>query len=507
MELDGTLSSDSRTTTRTIRAKVNTPDEINEMFDDITYNKAGAVIGMVENYLGEEVFRKGVQDYLGAHLYGNATGEDFWTAETAASKLPVDKIMQSFVEEPGVPLLTFGERTGATVLVKQGRFFTSGDSDKNMALWTIPVCFKTADKPVCEVVTPFMGIEKKGLPVPAGLSSPFADAGGKGYYRATYGAKDYAAILGSVETALTPPERIGLIGDRWALTRSGQESVGEFLNLALALKQEQSAAVLVSALNKVMDIHDEVATPAERVKLEAVVQREYAPVLAAMGGPTRREQLDRDEIRSALFTMLGIMKDPGVLAQSRQMSDELFSGKRPSDPSLIDAAVQIAATNGDAEMYARMLAVIQKTGDDPGLQAEVLHTLPNFTATELVNATLEYAVSDQVRNQDSASLLAELLEQAETQTQAWDWIRKNWTSVQAKLTNNSGARVVGATHVFCTAQQRDEVSDFFGSHHVDAAERTLMQSLASIDSCIQLRAAQEPKLRVWLDAHAAGGTK
>ena len=70
-------------TTRPIRAAAETPAEINELFDDIAYGKAGAVIGMVENWVGEETFRKGVQAYLAAHLYGNATAEDFWNAQTA----------------------------------------------------------------------------------------------------------------------------------------------------------------------------------------------------------------------------------------------------------------------------------------------------------------------------------------------------------------------------------------------------------------------------------------
>ena len=78
------------------------------MFDCIAYGKAGAVLLMVENYLGEETFRKGVHAYLAAHEYGNATAEDFWNAQTEVSHKPVDKIMESLVAEPGAPILEFG---------------------------------------------------------------------------------------------------------------------------------------------------------------------------------------------------------------------------------------------------------------------------------------------------------------------------------------------------------------------------------------------------------------
>ncbi len=126
--LDSTLNYDSGKTTRTIRAKADTPAEINEEFDGIAYGKAGAVLGMVENYLTPEVFRQGVHNYLAAHLYANATAEDFWNAQTANSHQPVDKIMESFVTQPGVPLLTFSNASAGRAPVTQTRFFLAPDS-------------------------------------------------------------------------------------------------------------------------------------------------------------------------------------------------------------------------------------------------------------------------------------------------------------------------------------------------------------------------------------------
>src|SRR5580658_1185344 len=124
-QLNRTLNLDAQRTTRTIRAEADTPDEINQMFDGITYDKAGAMLLMVENYLGEETFRRGVHNYLAAHMYGNATAEDFWGAQTAESKKPIDKIMGSLVAQPGVPILTFQAPQDGSVSVSQQRFFLS----------------------------------------------------------------------------------------------------------------------------------------------------------------------------------------------------------------------------------------------------------------------------------------------------------------------------------------------------------------------------------------------
>jgi aminopeptidase N/puromycin-sensitive aminopeptidase len=122
---NGTLNLDAQPTTHAIRAKADTREEIEEMFDGISYGKASDVLLAIENYLGPETFRKGVHAYLSAHEYSNATAEDFWGAQTTTSGKPVDKIMASLVAQAGEPLLTFGEPSHGSVAVSQKRFFVS----------------------------------------------------------------------------------------------------------------------------------------------------------------------------------------------------------------------------------------------------------------------------------------------------------------------------------------------------------------------------------------------
>src|ERR1017187_1437815 len=181
--VDDSLNLDGQPTTRAIRAKADTPDQINQMFDGIAYGKAGDVLLTVENYLGPETFRKGVHAYLAAHLYANATAEDFWNAQTATSHKPVDKIMESLVAQPGEPILTFGERTNGKVPVSQKRFFLSpGMQPDSAQKWTLPVCFKKiGGGEDCQLLTPSDSV----LKVPAG-GLTFANAGGKGYFRSAY---------------------------------------------------------------------------------------------------------------------------------------------------------------------------------------------------------------------------------------------------------------------------------------------------------------------------------
>jgi aminopeptidase N len=266
---DDTLDLDAQPSTRAIRAKADTPEEINQLFDGIAYGKASDVLLTVENYLGPETFRKGVHAYLSAHQFGNATAEDFWNAQTAVSKKPVDRIMDSLVSQPGEPILTFGQPSGGQVSVSQKRFFLSPSiqPDPNQK-WTIPVCFKTgvpgdgsssqgwktgvpsegalapgskgtAGSQECQLLTPATSTLKAPT-----AGAFFANAGGKGYYRSAYPAGVYAALVSSIETALTPAERISLAGDEWDQLRANKAKVGDYLDLAAALKTDRNAPVL-----------------------------------------------------------------------------------------------------------------------------------------------------------------------------------------------------------------------------------------------------------------------
>ena len=151
-------------------------------------------------------------------------------------------------------------------------------------------------------------------------------------------------------------------------------------------------------------------------------------------------------------------------------------------------------------MYESLLRVAGKA-TDPDLKEAALHALTRFRAPELVIRTLMYAVSDEVRNQDSWTLIAMLLERRETQDLAWEFVEQHWAEIERKATTNSGARIVEAAGAFCTVEKRDEVASFFAGHAVDSSARTLAKSMDSINDCIHLRAAQEQALRGWLDAH------
>jgi aminopeptidase N/puromycin-sensitive aminopeptidase len=500
VELDGTLNLDSQPTTHAIRAKADTPSEINEMFDGISYGKGGAVLAMVEHYLGEETFRQGVHNYLAAHLYANATAEDFWNAQTANSGKPIDKIMESLIAQPGVPLLRFGADDQGGVDIIQNRFYLDPTTKAGAPqLWTLPVCFKSGDKSSCELLSS----AEQSLKTPtAGFLFP--DAGGVGYYRSAYTKPAYDKIVAHVESSLTPEERISVIGNEWAVMRAGRATVGDYLDLVGAVHGDANSIVLGDAVGKIQAIETRIAgTDDERKAIQAWIRKEFAPVYQSLG-PTPEghdsEPQDKKQLRALLFGVLGNAKDPGVVSEARQLAEKWIADPTSVDPALARTAASIAAENGDAALYDKFLAM-SAASKDPSITTGALVLTAEFDDPALVTRTLDSVAAGKVRNQDSWILLAVLLSRPETRDQTWDYIKAHWDQVQAQLTTSSGNRVVGAAGSFCSAEKHDEVISFFTTHKVTAADRELRITGNSINSCIQLRQAQEPNLKTWLASH------
>ena len=503
MELNGAMNLDAQRVTRTIRAEANTPDEINEMFDGITYEKGGSILHMVESYLGEETFRQGVHNYLAAHMYGNATAEDFWNAQTATSHKPVDKIMSSFITEPGVPLLTFGKAANGDVQVTQSRFFLNpknASQNTESQAWTVPVCFKAEEtKRDCELLT----TKQATLKAP---NAPllYADAGAAGYYRSEYAPEDYKALLSNVST-LRAPERIGVVGDGLALMRADKSKAGDFLSLAASLKDDDSAAVIRSVQGGVAMLWMRVASAeAQRKELSNWVVATYKPRLESLGEPKESDSPERQELRADLLGLVGgIGEDPQVIAQSKQIAEAYLSDPGKVNATLAQAALGVAATHGDAAFFD----LLQKTAEtvkNPDIAEGALYDLARFKKPELTRRALEYAASGKVRNQDSIRLFAIALQSPNTQDTTWNYIVQNWPKVQAQFTMFTGGELVGSTGGFCTTAKRDAVKQFFTEHKVPASATALTRSQNSINDCVDLRAEQGPNLQQWLSSSATG---
>ena len=497
------LGLDSLRSTRPIHADVSTPAQIDEAFDAIAYQKGAAVLRMVENYVGAEAFKKGINGYLQAHAYGNATSEDFGKAIAGASGKPVERILPTFVSQPGVPLIDVSiacanNRTAVTL--KQQRFAIDA-SKAEAGRWQIPICVKVPGRAetTCEVMTE----ESRTLNV-AGVCAPwvFANAGARGYYRTSYPPDMLRAIAPRVETDLSAPERLSLLDDEWALVRAGRHTAGDYLTLAAGYGREHTSGVMEEVARRLAAIHADLTTPQTQPAFESFVQSLLRPLFDEVGFTAAAA--DNDERRSLRAVLIGALGteggDPDVIAKARAALDRSLAGGAPLEPTIAGAIVAAAVTHGDARLFDALVAAAERAAS-PQEQYRYLFALADFRDPALTDRALERSLSPQLRSQDTAIYLARFFPNRLAQDRAWVFVRDHWAALEPKVTISGGdVNLIRSFGAFCDARPRDEIAGFFAAHPLPGAARTLAQTIEQINNCIALRQKQTPAVAAWLAA-------
>ena len=189
------------------------------------------------------------------------------------------------------------------------------------------------------------------------------------------------------------------------------------------------------------------------------------------------------------------------------MTERALQDPASIDPTVAFAAFSLAAENGDAALYDEVMAKLQAKGASLESYYLYFHTLSRFRDAKLLERTLEYAISPAVRSQDTLGMISAVMRNPAGARLAWEFVGQHWTDVEKVGGGFTSGEVVAATNVFCEAGMHEQVREFFALHAVPTAERTLKQSLESIQNCTDLKSRQTPELSVWLQQRGSASGK
>ncbi|MFZ0313096.1 MAG: M1 family aminopeptidase [Candidatus Korobacteraceae bacterium] len=505
-QIDRSMAGDSVMNTRPIHQAAETRAEIEQLFDGIAYGKSASVLHMLESYLGPETFRAGVNLYLKEHAYGNATAADFWGAMARASKKPVDQIMPTFVLQPGVPYVGVEAKCdgGSTTLkLSQQRYFDTpaAFNQPDQQIWQIPVCAKGINGASAGNHQCFLLTQRQQQFTLKGCSKfVFPDSSAMGYYRFDYDSAALHQLGNAVETALTPEERIALMGNEWALMRVGKHSVGDYLALGAQLKNTPGSALLDSFGDRLTEISDHLVTDADRPAFQAWLRTQFSPVLQQLGYNGKPgDTPEQKQKRAILFEGLGILgDDPQVIAQARVMVQDYMKDPSSVDGTMAHAVIAVAARHGDAQLYNQFKQQMQKAAS-PEQYYGYFYSLSLFPQPDLTKETLASTLTPAVRGQD-LYILIPLLRHPQSQDETWSFMQAHFDDLMKKTGGGLGGVGVflyGAQS-FCDAQKAAQVQQFFQQHPFPGTERNQKQAIESINNCVQLRDQQQGPLSAWL---------
>jgi aminopeptidase N len=507
VELDETtatqqaLSLDALRSTRPIRTRVETPAEINGLFDAIAYQKTSAVLRMVEAFVGPEQMRSAVSGYVRKYAYSNAAGEDFWNEVTRATGKPVDRIMKSFVDQAGAPVLavTTSCRQGTSeITVSQSRFAGSPDSSQGpqpSQTWVMPVCFKTGGVPRCEVIARATQSSKAN-----GCDPVLANAGSDGYYLTEYTTAMVRALADSV-AGLTPAERLGLLGDEWWMVRSARHDLDAFLDLAAALSSDTTAEITSTLVSRLNFVAEYIADAADRTRFEAWIRARFGPSLTALGVPgDARDEDERERRRSSLLRLVGVTgDDEDVRRTARSLAIGYIANSSSLSPTLAATVLNVAAVAGDQDLYDRYVAQLDRLTGNPEQYYRFFNALAWFSDPALVRRTLDFTLTPAARSQDVGLLLGALLGRPAAREMTWAFVKAQWPKLVDKLGTFQGIpEVVSGLGNFCSLEASTDVRQFFTRNQIASVARTVQQSVERIEACAAMDRRQSGALATWL---------
>ena len=427
---DRTFDRDATTASRAIRAGPVSESSVFEVFDDITYTKGGAVLTMLEEWVGPAVFQRGLAAYMAERAMQPATAGDLWFHIGRAAGVPAGAVAASWTDQQGLPLLEVSARCeqGQTAIeLRQSRF--SLGEPLPAATWQLPVRLARGS----EQRTVLMTGATHDLRWPGCDDAPLlANAGGAGYYRVDYDTA-LRARLAAAFTTLGPVDRVALLSDSFALVSAGRRPVAEHLALLARVPQVRDAsraALFTQALQqwRLLDYAFE-GTPTQ-APLRAAGQALFAPELASLGWqPQPGESSETSKLRCALVERLAALGHAGTLAAAHQRFTAALAADTASVPgSLRGSILQAVGRQADAAEFEALWAALHQTEsqEDRWLLLEALCAGSDAARAQRL---LDESLSGRLPTDVSFSLLNQLGAVAALRTQVYEFAVEHWPAL------------------------------------------------------------------------------
>jgi puromycin-sensitive aminopeptidase len=498
---------DSLQAAHPIRAEVHNAEEAGESFDAITYEKGGAVLRMIEGFLGEDRFRDGIRLYMRRHREANATADDLWGALATASGQPIVELANGWIRQMGYPVITMSlDGTTNTLTLGQRRFFADPDAREPDAptRWLVPMVLRfqdargTKEQPVLLDVAE----QKVTLNAEGPVAWCIGNADARGFFRTAYDGSLLDRLLPAV-TELRPSERLALLSDQWALVRAGVVPVAGFLDLVASMKDEDDHVVLDDIVGRLSTIEHRHLDEALRVHFAAFVRELAGARVTTLGWGPEAGDTEDDETRlrraALLRAVVLLAREPGAVAEAVKRLPPP-SGNAGVDPNLLDIVVTAAARGADAAGFEE-LRRRARVEADPAAKRRYLHALARVENAELVERAVELALSDDVPMQDFTSYLGVLMANRATREQAWRLVRTRFDVVRAKADSPMLLRrLVEGLAALPERRHLDEITAFLVSHPIDGAKQAIAQTLERLRMDVALRERLMPQISAWLRA-------
>src|SRR5881628_2955550 len=448
-QTSGAMGRDGLRSTHPIEARVKNPEEIEELFDEISYGKGASILRMIEAYIGPDKFQKGVAKYLEKFRYSNASGQDLWSHLQEASGTDVNRIMEAWISKPGFPIIT-ATLSDKKLNLEQERFLMAGGIEKQS--WPVPVTMMVDGKPQSLLLDK----EKAQVNIGPSPKSLKLNVDQTGFYIVHYQGGELQGLLW--KSRLSPLDKWGLISDAKALLLSGRMPIREYLSLLERFRKDEEYLPMFEISDQLKLLH--VLAPE---KMRDTSRRFHTDQLKTLQAKTDENSM--------------MLK--GIVAGRLTLIDDAYAkeqGSKIKDLASVEPDMKRAAVMGYARSsndYNGLIDRFKKSATDEE-RLRYLEGLASFNKPDLVAKALEFSLSGQVKKQDVRNIVAYSTSNADARSVTWEWFKTNIEKLEkmyegtAQLSSIMRAfiSIAGVGHV-------DEAESLFNRYPVPAADATL----------------------------------
>ena len=430
----------------------------------------------------------GMALYLKQHSWSNTETEDLWVALEKASNKPIREVMSTWTKQTGFPLISVDQRqegSNRIVTLTQERFLSDGSVDTNSSLWMIPITVSTARNPTQTAISSIMSEKTKEITITNVAEGDWIklNPGTIGFYRTRYRPEALTLLIPAIKARTIPPlDRLGLLDDLSAMVQAGHASTVEVLRLAEAFQHEDNYTVWASIANSLGKIGVLVGHLEFEDTFKSYGRSLFADVSKRLGWTPKSNESHLDTLlRSLVLGRMAAYGDKDVITEARKRFDLHVTGKTQLSADLRSAVYRAVLSTNDPEIYETMLKIYRET-DLHEEKHRILRAFGSIRDEKLLSKALEFAMSDEVRAQDTVFAIIAVAMSYKGRVLAWEFYKKHWKSLCERY--DSGALmtrlVKNTTENFVTYKDAKDVEEFFKEHPTPGSERTVQQSIETI---------------------------
>ena len=462
-EVPAALKRDATDGVQSVHVDVEHPADIDSIFDSaIVYAKGSRMLVMVRALLGDDALRKGLKYYFEQHQYGNATGDDLWNALSTATDLDIGKIMHTWLDQPGYPVVSAKVNSTGHLILSQKQFFV-GEGKEVGRKWAIPLNANFEAPQIMSEQELDLG-DYQELRSAAGHALR-VNVGNSSHFIVNYDETLMNDIMAEFKQ-LKPVDQLQLLQDLGLLAEGKQISYAEIVPLLPKFADSKSYIVISALLSSIRSLFKFVTPASAQEKdLKAFVNKLAQKQVERLGWQAKDSDTDDDKRIRPLEIALALYADnSAVIKAGHQIFVEHDQNLNEIDASVRPYVLMNEVKNyNKAGLVDRLLKEYQ-AAIDPNYKDDLTDAITNTKNPAEIKKLIEnFENAAVVKPQDLRSWFANVLANPKGEQFAWDWLRDQWSWLEKTVGGDMEftTYITVTSNIFHTEKRLEEFKEFF----------------------------------------------